>query len=654
MRFSAFVAFGIGVSSTIAAAVQARDDVHTSPYSPDLNPNIFDETIKDGTYFIKAYSPQCSHCRDLAPTWNAVAEQFKDLEGFHFASLNCAAYGDLCSKIGVTAYPSMRLFKKGEQIEEYPMYASRTEREISKYVKANAGVSQKTPEQVKEEAPKVDVEKATEVVTPTNAEAEKKLNAEAPKALTNVNAHGIATELTQETFHSLVSTTNDPWFIKFYTPWCHFCQQMAPAWTELAKEMRGKLRTGSVNCEAEPRLCKDLGLRGYPTLMFFRGGEKVEYEGLRGLGDLLAFSNMAVEAGAHEVDAAGFEKYAEKNEVTFIYFYDDATTSEDFAALERTSLPLIGHAPLLKTKSDILAARFRVNAFPKLIAVRDGKPNYYTALGPRDMRDYRRIISWMQSVWLPVLPELSAANAHEIITSEKTVVLAILDPQAEDFDAVRKEMKDAALAFADARAEDEKAEKMRQRKEKQDKIDEAERDGDKGAVDRAKGIQVVVPEPKKVGFAWVDGVFWEKWIAGTYGIDVHETGHRVIINEQDEKRFWDITKVGQPIPPAKALVLDTLNAVLKNPRSIHFKSTKTRFESAVSAAKELGEAHRHSLAGFGVFLLVLGAVWWFVKRKGTGAFNRRKGGILDGVGLKDVESRAGTAASNGKGTGKFD
>jgi protein disulfide-isomerase len=70
---------------------------------------------------------------------------------------------------------------------------------------------------------------------------------------------------------------------------------MAAAWTELAREMKGKLSIGQVNCELESKLCKDVKLRGYPTLVFFKGGERVEYDGLRGLGDLVSFANKAVQ-----------------------------------------------------------------------------------------------------------------------------------------------------------------------------------------------------------------------------------------------------------------------------------------------------------------------------------------------------------------------
>ena len=114
------------------------------------------------------------------------------------------------------------------------------------------------------------------------------------------NPSGVVVQLTSETFTQHISlvpskSNGAGWFVKFYVPWCSHCQHMAEAWTELARDMKGKLNIAEVNCETEGRLCKDVKLRGYPTLIFFKGGERVEYDGLRGLGDLVSFAGKAVQ-----------------------------------------------------------------------------------------------------------------------------------------------------------------------------------------------------------------------------------------------------------------------------------------------------------------------------------------------------------------------
>ena len=272
-----------------------------------------------------------------------------------------------------------------------------------------------------------------------------------PKSATTPNEIGRSTPLTQENFQRLVTKTQEPWFIKFYAPWCHHCQAMAPNWAQMARELQGKLNIGEVNCEVEKRLCKEVHVRAYPTIHFFRGGERVEYNGLRGLGDLVTYAKKAIEigSGVQDVDAAEFKKMEETEEVIFLYFYDHATTDEDFEALERLTLSLIGHARLVKTDSGTLANRFKIHTWPRLLVVRDGRPSYYNALAPKDMRNFRALLNWMQSVWLPIVPELTVANSKEIM-SGRWVVLGVLNREnTDEFVLDKRELKNAALEWMD-------------------------------------------------------------------------------------------------------------------------------------------------------------------------------------------------------------
>jgi protein disulfide-isomerase len=351
----------------------------------------------------------------------------------------------------------------------------------------------------------------------------------------NPNPNGISVDLSQENFQKLVTVTQDPWFVKFYAPWCHHCQDLAPNWREMAKELQGKLNIGEVNCEKEGRLCNDVRAKAYPTLLFFRGGERVEYDGLRGLGDLISYAKRALDVGAGVayVDAAAFKALEETEEVIFLYFYDHATTHEDFEALERLPLSLIGHAKLVKTDSALLADRFKISTWPRLLVSRDGRPSYYNALAPSDMRDYRRVLDWMRSVWLPIVPELTGSNSREIMRG-KFVVLGILSRNDEEFAWAKREMKNAALEWMEKQTHAFQRERQELRDAKQLRLEEAEDRNDQRALRNAKSIQINIREDdkKQVGFAWVDGDFWDTWLRMTYGIAVRD-GQRVIINDED-------------------------------------------------------------------------------------------------------------------------
>lgn len=507
--------------------------------------------------------------------------------------INCVAFADLCNKNGISSYPTSMLFIDGEK-KEFWKGVKTIEfltQHIEPFLEAEKPGSRPKklllPKPYDKERPKTDLTASmpkpgtsAETSGETSVETGEKelrdpskdttvpaieeiasLKAQDPKAdpvteaplkaqpvtpakpTTTPNPNGVSVPLNAETFQSLVTMTQEPWFIKFYAPWCHHCQAMAPTWVQVAKEMEGKLNVGEVNCEAEKRLCKDARLRGYPTILFFRGGERSEYEGLRGIGDFIHYANKAVglSHGVPEVDATSFAALEEKEEVIFIYFYDHATTSEDFMALERLPLSLIGKAKLVKTNDPKLYERYKITTWPRLIASREGRPTYYTPLTPNQMRDTRQVLTWMKSVWLPIVPELTASNAREIMDG-KIVVLGILNREdQESFSVAIREMKSAANEWLDKQIQLFQLERQELRDAKQLRIEEAEDRGDQRALRAAKSIQVNMDraDRKEISFAWVDGAFWQRWIRTTYGIDVKE-GERVIINDEDVS-FPDIS-----------------------------------------------------------------------------------------------------------------
>ncbi|KZF25322.1 putative disulfide isomerase [Xylona heveae TC161] len=619
------------------------------PPMKEINGAKFDEEIKDGYWLVDHYSPYCHHCQALAPIYQTLYEfyytsnpvpsapepagssslnSFRRYYKFNFGKLDCVAYGDTCEKNDVNAWPTLSMFKDG------------------KLLKAFTGVKDL-------ESLSAFVEETLESIRPGSRPKEGLLLPEvgashAPKQAKpkrTPNPAGQSVPLNAESFQSLVTTTQDPWFVKFYAPWCHHCQAMAPTWAELGIQMKEKLNIGEVNCDEQSRLCKDAKISGFPTLLFFRGGERIEYEGLRGLGDLQSFSSkaLAIGEGVRHVNAAEFEELEKQEEVIFVYFYDHATTSEDFEALERLTLSLIGHAKLVKTDDQLLVNRFRISTWPRLLVSRQGRPTYYNALSPRDMRDFRKVLDWMQSVWLPIVPELTASNAREIMDGRLVVLGVLSRERSGEFTAAKREMTNAALEWMDKQTQAYQLEKQELRDAKQLRIEEAEDRNDQRGLRAAKSIRINMDdfERKEVGFAWVDGVFWDRWVRTTYGIDV-KNGERVIINDEDNRRFWDQTITGNYIVPSRTSILETLPKVVASPPKLTPKSTAGKIETVFYSGRRL--SYEHPFLALGLLIgFVCGLSLWGRRR-----IRRARGHGGGFFHLDGREGLLGVGGNNGK------
>lgn len=71
-----------------------------------------------------------------------------------------------------------------------------------------------------------------------------------------------------EFFDSAVNS-EELWFVNFYSPGCSHCHDLAPEWRRFATMMLGVIKVAAVNCQDSWGICRQMGIRAYPTLLFF-------------------------------------------------------------------------------------------------------------------------------------------------------------------------------------------------------------------------------------------------------------------------------------------------------------------------------------------------------------------------------------------------
>ncbi len=88
----------------------------------------------------------------------------------------------------------------------------------------------------------------------------------------------MVTVVTSQNLEQEINKSDKPVVVDVYATWCGPCQQMAPIFEELAKEMSDKFKFAKINIDEERDSAIQFNVSSIPTFLFIKDGKVVGRE----------------------------------------------------------------------------------------------------------------------------------------------------------------------------------------------------------------------------------------------------------------------------------------------------------------------------------------------------------------------------------------
>jgi thiol-disulfide isomerase/thioredoxin len=316
-------------------------------------------------------------------------------------------------------------------------------------------------------------------------------------------------------------------FIAVFAPWCPHCKAMSSAFIKVGKEMKGRMNVVEVDCEAHKAVCRDFGIRSFPTLRMYNEGEATEYRGGRSFEAMHSWAlNAGSSSGVRQISSGDLEGVRNSNEVFFLYLHSPDTPEREIDAVTKASRVLLTTPVHVYRSSDSqLLSRYRTRlakgvggtaeSYSGLLVFKDHEAEqptsafYPSGLSPNLSKESATadVAAWFDRERYPTVAELTGSTFGEIINNKQgaPVVLAAL---SDIHHSGRTQSTGSGSLLRDGELQDLRTLALAWRQ--------------RGGGVRGTAEEERKQRPEKVLFAWIDADRWATAIKKYYRIKAEQ------------------------------------------------------------------------------------------------------------------------------------
>jgi protein disulfide-isomerase A1 len=222
--------------------------------------------------------------------------------------------------------------------------------------------------------------------------------------------------------------------VEFYAPWCGHCKKLTPEYASAAATLAEK-KAGAVLAKVDATENKDLaakfGVKGYPTLKFFKNGVAQDYTGGRTADTIVQWLDKKAGPAAKSLDSKeDAEAFVSENRVAVIGFFKDPIAKE--AVAFATAADAHEDANFAITKNSAVFSHFGVTDDAAVILLKkfdEGRNNLEGDI------TFETVTEFVNTNFLPLVVDFNTDTAKQIFQgSYKNHFIMFQSASAEKFE----------------------------------------------------------------------------------------------------------------------------------------------------------------------------------------------------------------------------
>ncbi|XP_036609993.1 protein disulfide-isomerase [Trichosurus vulpecula] len=237
--------------------------------------------------------------------------------------------------------------------------------------------------------------------------------------------------------------------VEFYAPWCGHCKALAPEYAKAAGKLKAegsKIRLAKVDATEESDLAQQYGVRGYPTIKFFKNGDTAspkEYTAGREAEDIVNWLKKRTSPAVTVLtDVAAAESLVDSSEVAVIGLFKDLES--ELVKQFTLAAESIDDIPFgISSNSDLYSKyQFDKDGIVLFKKFDEGRNNFEGEITKENL------LTFVNYHRLPLVIEFTEQTAPKIFGGEiKTHILLFLPKSVSDYDEKLNNFKKAAESF---------------------------------------------------------------------------------------------------------------------------------------------------------------------------------------------------------------